>query len=286
MEEVSGKIVQLCQGEGATQKKVVEELKKLGVTASLEQIASVLNGLLKSGQLQVLKIQGHVAFKTVNTEEREKFRGLGSEDRLIYQLIEQSKDRGIWIRDLRVKSNLQQPQITKILKALESRKLIKAVKSVVAKNRKVYMVYDVEPSREITGGAWYNEQDLDEDFIEVLHDQCYLFISNKSFASAEEVYHFIKESRVFEADLRLEDIQTVLNTLIFDGLVEDIRDPRGPAFSAKVLYKRARLDLPPNEFTHSPCSICPVFESCAPNGVVNPVVCPYLTAWNALPPQY
>ncbi len=28
------------------------------------------------------------------------------------------------------------------------------VKSVASANRKVYMEYDVEPSREITGGAW------------------------------------------------------------------------------------------------------------------------------------
>lgn len=52
-------------------------------------------------------------------------------------------------------SNLQQPVITKILKALESRKLVKSVKSVTGGNRKVYMLYELEPSRELTGGAWW-----------------------------------------------------------------------------------------------------------------------------------
>lgn len=37
---------------------------------------------------------------------------------------------GIWTRDLKLRSNLQQPQITKIIKTLEGRRLIKAVKSV------------------------------------------------------------------------------------------------------------------------------------------------------------
>lgn len=32
--------------------------------------------------------------------------------------------------------------------------IAQAVKSVASANRKVYMEYDVEPSREITGGAW------------------------------------------------------------------------------------------------------------------------------------
>lgn len=45
-------------------------------------------------------------------------------------------------------------QINKCLKALEQRKLIKAVKSVASSNRKVYMLFELEPSREITGGAW------------------------------------------------------------------------------------------------------------------------------------
>ena len=46
------------------------------------------------------------------------------------------------------------PQINKCLKSLEQRKLIKAVKSVASSNRKVYMLFELEPSREITGGAW------------------------------------------------------------------------------------------------------------------------------------
>lgn len=37
---------------------------------------------------------------------------------------------GIWIRDIRYKSNLQLAQVNKILKTLESKKLIKAIKSV------------------------------------------------------------------------------------------------------------------------------------------------------------
>ena len=37
---------------------------------------------------------------------------------------------GIWIRDIRFKSNIQMTQVNKIVKNLESKKLIKAVKSV------------------------------------------------------------------------------------------------------------------------------------------------------------
>lgn len=51
---------------------------------------------------------------------------------------------GIWVRDLRTRSNLSQQQVTKIVKTLMSKKLIKAEKSTAAKNKKVYMLYDLE----------------------------------------------------------------------------------------------------------------------------------------------
>ena len=41
---------------------------------------------------------------------------------------------GIWSRDIRYKSNLPLTEINKILKNLESKKLIKAVKSVAVSN--------------------------------------------------------------------------------------------------------------------------------------------------------
>jgi DNA-directed RNA polymerase III subunit RPC6 len=56
-----------------------------------------------------------------------RFKGLAPEDMLIYQLIEEVGNQGMWKRDLKSKSNLQLSQITKILKTLEQRKLIKSV---------------------------------------------------------------------------------------------------------------------------------------------------------------
>lgn len=82
-----------------------------------------------------------------------------AEERLVYQLIEKAGNKGesylyrtlaldplpfniipslpllagIWIRDLRQQSNLDMKLIGKILKTMESKKLIKAVTSVVVR---------------------------------------------------------------------------------------------------------------------------------------------------------
>ena len=59
-----------------------------------------------------------------------KIKGGDAQERLVYQIIEEANNKGIWTRDIRLRSNLPLNQLNKILKNLESRKLIKAVKSV------------------------------------------------------------------------------------------------------------------------------------------------------------
>jgi DNA-directed RNA polymerase III subunit RPC6 len=55
--------------------------------------------------------------------------------------------------------------MTKILKILEQRSLIKSVRSVVSKSKKLYMIYEASPAKEITGGPWYSDQEFDHEFV-------------------------------------------------------------------------------------------------------------------------
>ena len=73
--------------------------------------------------------------------------------------------RGIWTRDIKIATNIPQHSLTKTLKILEQRSLIKAVRSVVSKSKKLYMLYDTVPAKEITGGPWYSDQEFDHEFV-------------------------------------------------------------------------------------------------------------------------
>lgn len=110
---------------------------------------------------------------------------------------------GIWTKDLKLQTNLQQPQITKTLKNLEQRKLVKAVKSVSNASRKVYMLYELEPAREITGGAWYTEHEFDSEFIGVLQHACHQFILHKQDCSLDEIAEFVRERVSCQNNLKL-----------------------------------------------------------------------------------
>ncbi|KAL0019133.1 hypothetical protein WJX79_006207 [Trebouxia sp. C0005] len=55
------------------------------------------------------------------------------------------------------------------------------------------MLYDLEPAREITGGAWYTDQDYDSEFIQVLQTQCFKFIKQEGDPTLEDVSTFIHD---------------------------------------------------------------------------------------------
>jgi RNA polymerase Rpc34 subunit len=46
------------------------------------------------------------------------------------------------------------PKLQKILKALESRALVKLVKSSASATKRIYMLAELVPSEELTGGQW------------------------------------------------------------------------------------------------------------------------------------
>lgn len=72
------------------------------------------------------------------------------------------------------------------------------------------MLYNLEPDRTVTGGAWYCDQDFEAEFVDVLNQQCYRFLHQKleatrdckggpiaarniSYASSKDVWKYISE---------------------------------------------------------------------------------------------
>ena len=264
--------------------------------------AVAINRLLSQRKLQIFKDGDALVYKEVKQDEAVKFKGLSSEDLLVYQIIQQSGNTGIWTKELKQKSNLPQTQIGKIFKSLEARKLIKAVKHVAQQNRKVYMLYELEPSREITGGAWYTEHEYDAEFIHVLREQCVKFILARGKVTLEDVCDFVKQTKLSHVELGQEEVLQIVNTLVYDGKVdahEELeldkeRDPDDPAAehggdddddldymeNVIVVYRPASLPIPESSaFTAVPCGVCPVFQECAPGGLVSPETCQYMKDW-------
>nr|XP_042132324.1 DNA-directed RNA polymerase III subunit RPC6 isoform X1 [Peromyscus maniculatus bairdii] len=261
--EIENRIIELCHQfpHGITDQVIQNEMPHI----EAQQRAVAINRLLSMGQLDLLRSNTGLLYRIKDSQNAGKMKGSDNQEKLVYQIIEDAGNKGIWSRDIRYKSNLPLTEINKILKNLESKKLIKAVKSVAASKKKVYMLYNLQPDRSVTGGAWYSDQDFESEFVEVLNQQCFKFLQTK-------------------VELSMEDIETILNTLIYDGKVEMtiIAAKEGTVGSVDghmKLYRAVNPILPPTGLVRAPCGLCPVFDDCHEGGEISPSNCIYMTEW-------
>ncbi|XP_012882507.1 PREDICTED: DNA-directed RNA polymerase III subunit RPC6 isoform X2 [Dipodomys ordii] len=261
--EIENRIIELCHQfpHGITDQVIQNEMPHI----EAQQRAVAINRLLSMGQLDLLRSNTGLLYRIKDSQNAGKMKGSDNQEKLVYQIIEDAGNKGIWSRDIRYKSNLPLTEINKILKNLESKKLIKAVKSVAASKKKVYMLYNLQPDRSVTGGAWYSDQDFESEFVEVLNQQCFKFLQSK-------------------VELSMEDIETILNTLIYDGKVEMtiIAAKEGTVGSVDghmKLYRAVNPILLPTGLVRAPCGLCPVFDDCHEGGEISPSNCIYMTEW-------
>jgi DNA-directed RNA polymerase III subunit RPC6 len=141
---LESEIIQLClQFPNGVTDKILENSFR---SVTLQQRVSALNRLLSLNKIDLLKSTtelGTLIYRirdTTNASSSSISIGGGASDqmeRVVYQLVKESGNLGIWMRDIRTKTKLSQTILTKTLKALESKKLIKAVKAVHASKKKV-----------------------------------------------------------------------------------------------------------------------------------------------------
>ncbi|XP_012285446.1 DNA-directed RNA polymerase III subunit RPC6 isoform X2 [Orussus abietinus] len=288
-ESVEQKIIALAQTKvkGISDKDIAAEMPEL----LPQRKAEAINKLLTQGYIDLFKQGNALIYRLKDPSKAKTAKGADNEEKIVYTIIEEAGNKGIWIRDIRFKSNLMPTQLNKILKSLETKKFIKAVKSVAASKKKVYMLYNLEPDRSVTGGAWYQDQDFEAEFVDVLNQQCYRFLEQKketikdgkggpiaarnaTYASSKEVWKFISDLGISKIKLSVEDLEMILNTLVYDGKVEKTLTSDG-----SILYRAIRPLLDPPGLVRTPCGMCPVRKNCCDIGDVTPTLCQYITEW-------
>ncbi|XP_070775073.1 DNA-directed RNA polymerase III subunit RPC6 isoform X2 [Enoplosus armatus] len=249
--EIENRIKELCQQfpHGITDQVIQNDMPHL----EPQHRAMAINKLLSLGQLDLLRNSSGLLYRMKDAQSASKMKGSDNQEKLVYQVIEDAGNKGIWSRDIRFKSNLPLTEINKILKNLESKKLIKAVKSVAA-----------EAARD--------------------SKQSPMVQRNSSFATSHEVWKYICELGISKVDLSMDDIETILNTLIYDGKVEMtvIAAKEGTVGSVDgqmKLYRGVNPVIQPTGLVRTPCGLCPVFDDCHEGGEISPSNCIYMTEW-------
>mmetsp|Transcript_1042 Transcript_1042/g.2043 ORF Transcript_1042/g.2043 Transcript_1042/m.2043 type:complete len:326 (+) Transcript_1042:175-1152(+) len=221
---------------GAPNKVIQENFK---TKEEQKFLVEVINELSRGSRLQMSKMDNQLYYTLVDEEIAQKYQGLDANDRLVLQVIEKAGNKGIWTKEIRLQTNMHPQPLNKIFKHLEQRRLIKPVKSVNAKAKKLYMLYDLRPSKEITGGVWYSGLEFDHEFISELRTfviQCIKKLNDGKGVTMTEIKLKMKQVKVSKVELTLEEIQQLVQTLVYDNLIEE-----GPlSNSGEVRYIAAR----------------------------------------------
>jgi len=259
------------------------------------QVMSAAQELLNQGRLSLTQVgQGQLMYSAVDPQTAAKFRGLEREHMLVYQQIEKAGDKGAWSKFIKDQTNLQQHTITKVTKELIRRQLIKEVKSVQHRGRKVFMLWDIEPDKAVSGGTWYQDGEFAASWIESLRDRCLQFLENNNgrVVSLQDVHAFIQQQPGPSTPTQ-EDVAAIMRTLQLDEVVYSMQSSNGQM----VYAQRQRgangeaFDLfagrAPKFVTQAqdevglvvPCLLCPLSGECHVGGRISPEKCDYIGNW-------
>jgi len=285
---VEEKILELVSEfpQGVTDKILLANMPSVDPRAR----AQAINKLLVGEKIDLFKGNEGLVYRKKEPSKAGSIAG-DQEEKIVFKIIENSGNVGVWIRDIRAKSNLGQTQLNKVLKSLETKRLIKSVKSVNATKKKVYMLFNLQPDQSVTGGAWYSENDFESEFVEILNQQCYRFlyqrlesskanhvgpiaVKNASMASVGEVAKFISDLGISKVTLKDGDIESILQTIVYDGKAEKCESMDGSA-----LYRAVPPLIPSAGLSRCPCGVCPIIRKCGDQGSVTPATCQYFTDW-------
>lgn len=316
--EAEGVLVELCRArpEGLPLEEAGELVKLHG-----NDMLAALNTLLEEHRLQVLELgNGSHVYRMRDWSLASKFVGLKADEVTVYTAIERAQNKGIWSRDLKKQVSQQHSMsgnnVDKVTRHLLTRQLIKVVKSIASKNKRVFMLFDLEPSLEVRGRCWYRGHEFDTEFFGKLQDAAVEYVRRRGEANCNEVTRYVGGLQDLAAvSVGKDDVLDLLDSLCYDGTLE--RVPRGDGAGAAelarirmgenpdsedeeeeeqaaaeaaaadansapkylVTYRPLRSGAWDSASAHIPCTSCSVREVCHPDGVVNPKGCPYIAEW-------
>ena len=208
---------------GAPNKAVKEKFNK---PEEQSLLVEVINELSTQSRIHMSKAgsDNQLYYTLVADEVAQKYQGLDVNAKMVLQVIEKAADNGIWTKDIRMQTNIQQQALTKIFKQLEQRRLIKPVKSVTAKSKKLYMLFDLTPSKELTGGVWYSGLEFDHEFISELRTFVLHIVRKMNGGQGvtlAEIRSKMIQAKVSRVELSFGEVKQLVQTLVYDYHIEE-----------------------------------------------------------------
>ncbi|GFE54280.1 DNA-directed RNA polymerase III RPC6 [Babesia ovis] len=197
----------------------------------------------------------------------------------VFCAIETAGDRGIWTADIKKVCAITGNQLTRALKVLvEQHGLVKQVTNVHQKSRKLYMLFNVKPARELTGGSFYLNGEFNELLVEHIQEQIGSFLAKYQGSSLKQITNFLKTSDKITGDVLEEDVLSIMQILILEDKVYSA--PTGSGDTIYIWSGCSNVLFATKAFG-TPCFKCDLASSCHLNKQhdICPAKCVYVNHW-------
>jgi hypothetical protein len=101
---------------GAQRQEVSNRALKTKFGEKYIQLVPIINHLTRESRIVMSKVGDELYYTLVSDEVATKFTGLDLTARMVYQVIEKAGNMGIWTKDIRTQTNVQQQALNKIFK--------------------------------------------------------------------------------------------------------------------------------------------------------------------------
>ncbi|KAF4632569.1 hypothetical protein G7Y89_g5560 [Cudoniella acicularis] len=135
-----------------------------------------------------------IGWKVRSEDEAKRYRSLNSDQVLVYGLIDEAAHEGIWTKTIKAKTKLHDTTMNQCIKYLHSKNMISEMKSVEHPTRKMWIKASLRPSDRATGGPWYTDGELDEEFISQIMKIIYGYVRKNSFYISKSAQRLPKKT--------------------------------------------------------------------------------------------
>ncbi|GMH27597.1 hypothetical protein Nepgr_029440 [Nepenthes gracilis] len=183
---------------------------------------------------EMSRLRGAMSLKRKRSGPEDPSNQLTNDERAVFNLIRSKGDMGIWKGDMkRELRSINARVVDNCIKSLQAKRVIKEVVNIQSKGKNRLMSMEFEPSKELTGGAWYNEGNLDMEFITYLKKLCLGGIRKLKVATADgiQIHDMIKKSGAFKVDVSIQQIQDILKNLVLENEIFEVKSTGSGEFA-------------------------------------------------------
>ena len=243
------------------------------LTAEMEQsrASKAMRGLLSLQKIRCDRVVGSSSNEHILTLKRA---AMPENTAAVLDCIRSAGPSGVDASTITSRVKLAKPEVAKALSTLLQQNLVKDARCFTNKTRKVYVLAELQPSVDVTGGTFYTEgRDIDTAFIDSVRSRAIACFKQRGVVTPLQLKQQL-DSEPGARRLSQEEISTILRVMELDGCL------------SKIGEETYRLNTAENTFGDDwglrfPCLGCPQLGICSPDalGTMNPISCEYLRKW-------